>query len=198
MTKYLTFLISILLVFSCAKEVSNKDVVHMPIIREKSNDSIIIELDKNDKITSVYRFSNGDKKVMREKIAFLPNGKIDYSKSAFLEVRGKDLYFRSIYDSKYPIPKKRYAQYIGNKYIKPDFSNFEKLKLDSTFFRENGKISNYSKVLSRRGKIIETIFLDTVIKVKNDEDQIVIRSVEYEIDLDNLLIKRVQEIKNNK
>jgi hypothetical protein len=132
-------------------------------------------------ITCIYSISNQNNRKLKEKIEFFPNGKIDYSKSTFLERKGNDLYFHSQYSKQYPIPKKRFVQFTS--------------KSDTVFFRENGEIKNYKKILPNCGKIIETIFLDSIVKIQNKEEHTVIRTIEYKIDLNDLLFDKIKSLK---
>ena len=188
---YFISLIIFLLYISCAKEKPKSEI----ITSEKIADSIVIIKNENDKIISAYRFSNGNSKKLNEKITFLPNGKIDYSNSFFLEIINNDLVLHSSYNELYPIPQKRYAEFIGWKITNDSLNNSQIIKSDTTFFREDFKIKNYNKILPPKGKVVETIFLDTLIKSKGKENETIIRTVEYEVDLRDLLIYRVNKLK---
>lgn len=192
MKKILYFLI-ILFCSSCNKENKKNE----KIVRKKEPlDSIIVLNDNNGNINCIYRFSNHKEKVLKEKISFFSNGKIDYSNSNFAEIVGNDLKFHSAYEKKYKIPKKRFLQFIGNVIIN-NSDNVQILKPDTLHFNEDSKIINYKKNLPPYGKVLETIFLDTIIKDKNEPNKTIIRTIEYEIDLRDLLIYRAKKIKNN-
>ncbi len=170
------------MILSCGK--AKKAESENQLIQQITNDSVVFIMNKNNNvITCVYSFSNQNKKQLKEKIEFFPNGKIDYSKSTFLERKGNDLYFHSQYSEQYPIPKKRYVEFTS--------------KSDTVYFREKGEIKNYKKKLPNNGKIIETIFLDSIVKVQNNEKQKVIRTVEYKIDLNDLLFDKIKTLKVN-
>ncbi|CAM3531816.1 hypothetical protein FLGE108171_01775 [Flavobacterium gelidilacus] len=159
------------------------------------DDSIVVVKNEEDKIVCVYRFSKGDSKKLNEKITFLASGEIDYTNSIFLQIIGNDLYLRSPYDIHYPILKKRFAEFIGFKISNDSLNNAQIIKSDTTFFGEDSKIKNYIKKLPLKGKVIETIFLDTLIKTKGKENQTIIRTLEYEVDLRDLLFDRINEFK---
>jgi len=191
--KKILYLFIVIFCFSCNKE--NKK--NQKIVRKKEPlDSIIILNDNNGNINCIYRFSNHKEKVLKEKISFFSNGKIDYSNSNFAEIVGNDLKFHSVYEKKYKIPKKRFLQFIGN-VITNNSDSVQILKPDTLHFNEDSKIINYKKNLPPYGKILETIFLDTIIKDKNEPNKTIIRTIEYEIDLRDLLIYRAKKIKNN-
>ena len=61
-------------------------------------------------------------------------------------------------------------------------------------FRENSKIENYLKLLPPKGKVLETLFLDTIIKSKGEENKTIIRTIEYDVDLRDLLIDKIKEL----
>jgi hypothetical protein len=191
--KKILYLLIILFCSSCNKENTKK----RKIVRKKEPlDSIIVLNDNNGNINCIYRFSNHKEKVLKEKISFFSNGKIDYSKSSFAEVVGNDLKFHSTYENKYKISKKRFLEFIGTVIINQSDS-VQILKPDTIHFNEDSKIINYKKNLPPYGKIVETIFLDTIIKEKNKESKTIIRTIEYEIDLRDLLIYRAEKIKKN-
>jgi len=182
MSKRISTFFILLIILSCgkAKETESNNY----LIKQIANDSVSFLVNKkNNLITCVYSFSNRNEKQLKEKIEFFSNGQIDYSKSTFLKRKGNDLYFYSQYSKQYPIPKKRYVEFTS--------------KSDTVFFREKGEIKNYKKVLSNRGKIIETIFLDSIVKVQNNEKQKIIRTLEYQIDLNDLLFDKIKTFKVN-
>ena len=86
------------------------------------------------------------------------------------------IYFSFKIGNHYPIPKKRVLELVSN--------------LDLIFFREKGEIKNCKKILRKRVKVIETIFLHTIIKAKNNQN--FIRTIEYEIDLNDLLFDKIK------
>ncbi len=184
------YFLIILVFFSCKREVEKTH------IEKEEIDSIVVLKDKNNKINCIYRFSNEKEKVLNELISFTKNGKIDYAKSNFAEIVGNDLIFHSQYDKKYRIPDKRFLEFIGTKIINQSDS-VQIIKLDTIFFSEDSRIENYKKNLPPYGKILETIFLDTIIKEKNKLNKTIIRTIEYKIDLRNLLIERTEETKKN-
>jgi hypothetical protein len=183
-----------LLFLSCSKD---KKVIHEDL-KSPDNliDSVIVEVNKQNEIIRVYSFLNTPEKPIKEMITFQDNNKIDFTKSTFLEVKNDDLYFYSHY-SKYPIPKKRFIQFIFSDSINSNFDNFSKIKLDTAFFNIDGVIEDYKSKLSKKGKIVETVFLDSLV-VKNNEEQKVIRTLEYYVDLDNLLIDNLKAIRKTK
>ena len=188
MVKTTIYFLIILVFFSCKKEVEKTH------IEKEKTDSIVVIKDENNKINCIYRFSNEKEKVLNELISFTKNGKIDYAKSNFAEIVGNDLIFHSQYDKKYRIPDERFLEFIGTKIINQSDS-VQIIKPDTIFFREDSKIENYKKILPPYGKILETIFLDTIIKEKNKLNKTIIRTIEYKIDLRDLLIERTEEIK---
>lgn len=177
------FSIFILIIFISCEKV-NKVKSNNYFLKQIANDSVAFLVDKkNNQIKCIYSFTNKDDKQLKEKIEFFSNGKIDYSKSTFLERKENNIYFHSRYSKQYPIPKKRYVEFIS--------------KTDTIFFRERGEIKNYKKKLPNTGKIIEIIFLDSVIKKQNNERQKVIRTIEYKIDLNDLLFDKIKNFKIN-
>ena len=191
--KKIIYLLIIIFCSSCNKESKKNQKI---VRKEEPLDSIIVLNDNNGNINCIYKFSNRKEKVLNEKISFFSDGKIDYSKSNFAEVDGNDLKFHSVYDKKYKIPKKRFLEFIGTVIINQSDS-VQILKPDTLFFNEDSKIINYKKNLPPYGKIVETIFLDTIIKQKNEQNKTIIRTIEYEIDLRDLLIYRAEKIKKN-
>lgn len=165
-------------------------------IKKGKFDSIVVIEDENNKIKCIYKFSNEKEKVLNELISFTKDGKIDYAKSSFAEIVGDDLIFHSQYDKKYQIPDKRFLEFIGTKIINQSDS-LQLIKPDTIFFSKDSKIENYKKILPPYGKILETIFLDTIVKEKNKLNKTIIRTIEYKIDLRDLLIDRAEEIKKN-
>lgn len=186
---HLISLFIIILIFSCGHE--NPKL--QSISTKTPVDSIVVLKNENNKMICIYRFSNSNPKKLNEKITFLPNGEIDYSKSMFLQVIENDLVLWSPNEKQYPIPIKRYAQFIGWKITNDSIGN-QTIKLDTTFFRENSKIENYLKLLPPKGKVLETLFLDTIIKSKGEENKTIIRTIEYDVDLRDLLIDKIKEL----
>ncbi|MCO6164486.1 hypothetical protein [Flavobacterium sp. NRK F7] len=183
------FLPILLISFLSCSKVKNEGITFCEI-QKKSSDSIIADLDENNKVVRIYSFLNTPEKPMKEMITFLRNGEIDSSKSTFLEIRNKDMYFHSPYAKN----SRRFVKFLGNDSINENFNNFSKVKLDSMFFNKKGIIKNYKNVMAQRGKIVETVFLDTIIE-KDKENHTIIRTIEYYIDINNLLINKVEKIK---
>lgn len=165
-------------------------------IEKEKFDSIVVIKDENKQINCIYRFSNEKGKVLNELISFTKDGKIDYAKSNFAEIVGNDLIFHSQYDKKYQIPDKRFLEFIGTKIINQSDS-VQIIKPDTIFFSEDSKIENYKKKLPPYGKILETIILDTIIKEKHRPNKKIIITIEYKIDLRDLLINRAEQFKNS-
>ncbi|VXA91338.1 conserved hypothetical protein [Flavobacterium sp. 9AF] len=186
------FLPILLLSFLSCSKVKNEGLT-ISDIPKKSSDSIIADLDENNKVVRIYSFLSTPEKPMKEMITFLRNGEIDSSKSTFLEIRNKDIYFHSPYAKN----SRRFVNFFGNDSINENFNNFSKVKLDSMFFNKNGVIKNYKNVMPQRGKIVETVFLDTIIE-KDNVNHSIIRTIEYYIDINNLLINKVEKIKQKK
>ena len=190
MVKTTIYFLIILVFFSCKREMKKTH------IEKPKFDSIVVLKDENKKINCIYRFSNEKEKVLNELISFTKDGKIDYAKSNFAEIVGNDLIFHSQYDKKYQIPDKRFLEFIGTKIINQSDS-VQIIKPDTIFFSEDSKIKNYKKKLPPYGKVLETIILDTIIKQKNRPTKKIIRTIEYKIDLRDLLINRAEQIKNS-
>ena len=76
---------------------------------------------------------------------------------------------------------------LHNENITNNFSNLSDLKLDTIFFNQNGFIENFNNKVSKKSKLLETIFIDSTI-INTNEKQQLIRNIEISIDTDNLLI----------
>lgn len=181
---------SFFLLISCNNSQKNQSVNNDNYDDRIENDSISIYIDKKGHMECIYNILNNKEKFVKEGICFLSNGDIDYDKSTFLEIKGKDLYYHSPYDKSYKIGKKRYVIFKGNDSISKDFSNIQKINFKEFNFNESGIIADFKNKIPKIGIVEETIFIDTLIK-SGKENKKMIRTIESYIDTDNLLINKL-------
>jgi hypothetical protein len=189
------FLIGVALVLfvflnSCKKNIVIRDTDN---ISNKENEKLIIVIDSVKKTTCIYVEILDSLNPKVKEIIYLDSlGRIDFDNSNYVEIKDGDLYYHSPYDFKgFKIGSNRTITFYGNDKINSKFDNLDSLNLINKEFNENGIIKNYKKETLSKGLIEEKIVLDTIIKSEKGNKRI-IRTLNLYIDLDDLLINRVE------
>ncbi len=156
---------------------------------------LIIGLDSLKRLSYAYTQILDSLNTSAELVSFHSDGKIDYTKSNCLEIKGNDLFYYSPYNiPKYKIGINRFVVFKSSDSVNNQFSNINTIKLSKYNFNENGIIINYKEKVYSKGIVEETIFLDTIIKSRKG-NKTIIRTLNTLVNLDNLLINRIDEIK---
>jgi hypothetical protein len=175
---------------SCKK---NTVIRNIEAIDEKENEKLFIVIDSVNKTTCIYvEILDSFNPKVKEIIYLDSLGRIDSNNSNYVEIKDGDLYYHSPYDFKgLKMGVSRTITFYGNDSINGKFDNLDSLSLINKDFNENGVIKNYKKEILSKGLIEEKIVLDTIIKSEKGNKRI-IRKLNLYIDLDDLLINRVE------